>query len=91
MLAKGRLLQRALLALVTLAAAGGQARAANPQTPKEAELWTKLRGRIETVGESLDGVGGVCVKDLKTGAMIEIRGGEVFPRASSIKLVVLLG
>jgi beta-lactamase class A len=59
-------------------------------TSKEAELWTKLRARIEAVDRSLDGVLGVSVQDRKTGASIEIRADELFPTASSIKPAVLL-
>jgi beta-lactamase class A len=39
--------------------------------------------------QSLDGVLGLSVKDLKTGATIEIRPDEPFPQASVIKLAVL--
>ena len=37
----------------------------------------------------LDGVLGVYVRDLSTGATVELRPDEVFPTASSIKLAVL--
>ena len=37
----------------------------------------------------LDGVLGVYVRDLATGATIELRPDEVFPTASTIKLAVL--
>ncbi len=57
---------------------------------KEDELWTKLRARVETAGRGLDGVLGISVHDLKTGATIELRPDEVFPTASSIKPAVLL-
>jgi beta-lactamase class A len=56
---------------------------------KEDVLWSRLRARLEDVDKRLDGVLGLSVKDLKTGAMIEIRPNEVFPIASSIKLAVL--
>ena len=58
-------------------------------TAKEAALWDRLRGRIEGVDRALDGVLGVSVKDLKTGAAIEIRPREVFPAASVINVAVL--
>jgi beta-lactamase class A len=58
-------------------------------TAKEAALWDRLRGRIESVDRALDGVLGASVKDLKTGAAIEIRPREVFPAASVIKVAVL--
>jgi beta-lactamase class A len=56
---------------------------------KEAVLWDRLHGRIESIDRALDGVLGVSVKDLKTGAVIEIRPREVFPAASVIKVAVL--
>ena len=59
-------------------------------TAKEAELWGKLRARIEAVDRGLDGVLGVSVQDRKTGATIDLRSDELFPTASSIKPAVLL-
>ena len=56
---------------------------------KEALLLDKLRSRIDTVEQGLDGVLGVAVKDLKSGATLAIRPDEVFPQASSIKLAIL--
>lgn len=63
--------------------------AADPQTATEEALWVKLRTRIEAVAGGLDGVMGVYVKDLKTGATLDVRADDVFPQASSIKLTVL--
>ena len=57
--------------------------------PKEDALWARLRARIERAEQSLDGVLGLSVKDLKTGATFEIRPDEPFPQASVIKLAVL--
>jgi beta-lactamase class A len=57
--------------------------------PKQAELVAKLRARVAAVDARLDGVLGVYVRDLATGATIELRPDEVFPTASSIKLAVL--
>ena len=57
--------------------------------PKPAELVAKLRARVLAVDARLDGVLGVHVRDLTTGATIELRPDEVFPTASSIKLAVL--
>jgi beta-lactamase class A len=58
--------------------------------PKEAELWTKLRARVEAVDRGLDGVLGMSVRDLKTGAALDIRADEPFPTASAIKPAILL-
>jgi len=56
---------------------------------KQAELLAKLRARVQAVDARLDGVLGVFVRDLTTGATVELRPDEVFPTASSIKLAVL--
>jgi beta-lactamase class A len=56
---------------------------------KQAGLLEKLRVRVEAVDARLDGVLGVYVEDLSTGARIERRADELFPTASSIKLAVL--
>ncbi len=58
-------------------------------TSKEKALFEKLRGRLEAVDRSLDGVLGVAIRDEKTGATMEIRADEVFPTASTIKLAIL--
>jgi beta-lactamase class A len=64
---------------------------AAPAAPaeKQGALWEKLRARIEAVDRGLDGVLGVSVKDLKGGMTLDVRPGEPFPQASSIKLAVL--
>lgn len=59
-------------------------------TEKEDALVAKLRTRVEAVDARLDGVLGLSLKDLKTGATVmEIRPAEPFPTASSIKLAIL--
>lgn len=60
-----------------------------PAAPKEDVLREKLRARVEAIDRGLDGVLGVSIRDLKTGASIDIRPDEVFPQASVIKLAVL--
>jgi beta-lactamase class A len=60
-----------------------------PLTSKEEVLWAALKTRLEGVASRLDGVLGYSVKDLKTGATLELRAQETFPAASSIKLAVL--
>jgi beta-lactamase class A len=67
----------------------GDATAAAEPTPNRAELFAKLRARVLAVDTRLDGVLGVFVRDLTTGATIDLRPDEVFPTASSIKLAVL--
>lgn len=56
---------------------------------KEAVLWSKLEQRVRGIDSGLDGVLGVAVKDLTSGATLGIRADEVFPAASTIKLAVL--
>jgi beta-lactamase class A len=56
---------------------------------KEAVLLDKLRARMEAVDRGLDGVLGVAVRDLTSGATVTLRADEVFPQASSIKIAVL--
>jgi beta-lactamase class A len=56
---------------------------------KEDALWSHLRARIQDTEKRLDGALGLSLKDLKTGATIEIRPDEPFPQASAIKLAVL--
>jgi beta-lactamase class A len=74
-----------LAALAALPATG----AAAPLPAKSAGLVDKLRARIVQVDERLDGVLGVYVEDLASGATLELRADESFPTASSIKPAVL--
>lgn len=76
---------RALAAATAVAALAAPAQAG----PKEDALWARLRARLEQLEHSVDGVVGLSVKDLKTGATIEVLPDEPFPQASVIKLAVL--
>ena len=76
---------RRFIPAVALALAGAAPASAGP---KEDALWQALRARIEQTGARLEGVLGVSVKDLKTGATIEILPEEPFPQASVIKNLV---
>lgn len=73
-----------ILTLSTTAAA-----APRPLTSKEEVLWASLKTRLASIDSRLDGVLGLSVKDLTSGATIEIRSQETFPQASGIKLAVL--
>lgn len=84
---EGRMRLAVLAAALELAAALSLRAAEMPG--KEAALWEQLKGRIEGVQRSLNGVLGVAVKDLKTGATIEIRSTETFPAASVVKVALL--
>jgi beta-lactamase class A len=74
-------------ALVALAAAAPLAAA--PPPPVERALLDGLRATIEREAAALDGVAGVHVEDLETGATIELRADQLFPQASAIKLPIL--
>ena len=76
---------RALAAAVVLGTLGAPA----PAGPKDDALWARLRARLERLEQSVDGVVGLSVKDLKTGATIEVLPDEPFPQGSVIKLAVL--
>jgi beta-lactamase class A len=52
-------------------------------------LWRRLEDEISHTVEEFPGVAGVCVKDLKRGHVIAIRGNEDFPTASTIKIHIL--
>jgi beta-lactamase class A len=60
-----------------------------PFTEKRQVLWQKLQTDIRRVDEQLDGVLAVAVKDLTSGEEFLLRGDEVMPQASSIKIAVL--
>jgi beta-lactamase class A len=83
MLSRSTALATAIALLAAPAAPGGEIPA------KPADLLAKLRTRVLAVDSSLDGVLGVYVRDLQSGATIELRADETFPTASSIKLAVL--
>jgi beta-lactamase class A len=56
---------------------------------KQQVLWQKLEASIAEVDGGLDGVMGVAIEDLTTGQKYLLRGDDVFPQASSIKITVL--
>jgi beta-lactamase class A len=79
---------RTLLAAVCACLAAAATTAAElPPGPQA--LLDKLRQRVDEVDARLDGLLGVYVEDLSTGARIERRSDLVFPTASSIKLAIL--
>ncbi len=57
--------------------------------PKQQALWEKLESSIRGIDHELDGVLGVAIEDLSSGQKFFLRENEVFPQASSIKIVVL--
>jgi beta-lactamase class A len=56
---------------------------------KQEVLWQKLEASINDVDHNLDGVMGVAILDLNSGKKFLLRGDDVFPQASSIKIAVL--
>jgi beta-lactamase class A len=76
------------LASVIILLAGAFAQNASP-APKQQVLWQKLETNIGEVDRNLDGVLGVAIEDLATGQKFVLRGDEVFPQASSIKIALL--
>jgi beta-lactamase class A len=78
----------AAVVLAALLAGAAPAHAAD-LPPKGAALLAKLEARAQAADARLDGVLGVYVEDLATGATVALHADEVFPTASSIKLAVL--
>ncbi len=62
---------------------------ASPLPAKPAELVARLQAKLVELDTHLDGVLGVYVMDLASGATLELRADETFPTASSIKPAVL--
>jgi beta-lactamase class A len=61
----------------------------NTAAAKQQVLWQKLEATVTEVDRKLDGVLGVAILDLNSGQRLELRPGDVFPQASSIKVAVL--
>ena len=62
---------------------------AGPAAAGPPPLWDKLETRVREIDRRLDGVLGLSVRDIASGATLDIRAAEPFPTASSIKLAVL--
>src|SRR4051812_27913599 len=80
------LLKRCICVFLLLTSGWSQSSTAS----KQQVLWTKLEGAISEVDQNLDGVIGVAILDLTSGEKYLLRGDDVFPQASSIKITVLL-
>ena len=61
----------------------------SPLNLKQLALWDHLRLAVAEEERQLDGVLGVAILDLNSGQTLLVRPDEVFPQASSIKIVVL--
>ncbi len=79
---------RAISVLLLLATAVAQT-APSTAAAKQQVLWQKLESSINDADRNLDGVLGVAVLDLNSGQKFLLRGDDVFPQASSIKVAVL--
>ena len=55
----------------------------------DSAIWSRLQAKVNAMVDEFPGVAGVCVKDLSQGHGFSIRGGELFPTASTIKIHVL--
>jgi beta-lactamase class A len=93
-------MRRALAVVVACCVAAGTAALDRPKdapvvtrpgtlAPQERLLWERLAARVGALCAGLDGVAGVSVKDLRSGATLEHNAMGVFPTASVIKLAVL--
>lgn len=80
-------MQHFILPFVLVAATFAQI--PNTAVAKQQALWQKLEASIAEVERNLDGVMGVSIEDLTTGQKYVLRGDDVFPQASSIKIAVL--
>ena len=81
-------MRRVIVVLALMASAAAQT-APNTRAAKQQVLWQKLEASITDVDRSLDGVMGVAIEDLNSGQKYLLRGDDVFPQASSIKIAVL--
>ncbi len=79
---------RVISVLLLLATAVAQT-ASNTAPAKQQVLWQKLESSVNDADHNLDGVLGVAVLDLNSGQRFLLRGDDVFPQASSIKVAVL--
>jgi len=80
-------LVRFILPLVLVATTFAQI--PNTAVAKQQVLWQKLETSVAEIDRNLDGVMGVAIEDLTTGQKYGLRGDDVFPQASSIKIAVL--
>jgi beta-lactamase class A len=60
------------------------------QSPGGTWLWSRMTEDLTKLAQEVDGRLGIFVRSLDTGETFSLRGDEVFPTASTIKLAVLL-
>lgn len=83
------LIARAVLGIAAVLLVATPPLGAAEPTPFESELLGRLRATIEHAAAGLDGVAGVYVEDLATGASIALNAERSFAQASAIKLPLL--
>ena len=81
-------MRRVMVALILTAAALAQI-THDTSAAKQQVLWQKLEASITDVDRNFDGVMGLAIEDLNSGQKYLLRGDDVFPQASSIKIAVL--
>jgi len=67
-----------------------QARLAQPQPQPQPWLWSRLTEDLTRLAQEVDGRVGLYLRGLDSGETFSLRGDEVFPAASTIKLALLL-
>ena len=55
----------------------------------DAAFWQRMTAQVQSQCDAFAGVMGVCVKEITTDNTLQIRGDEIFPTASTIKIHVL--
>lgn len=78
------------LGCTCLQAQAAKALPASALVPVPPALWSRMTGDITRMAEEVDGRVGVFIRGLDSGEVFTLRGDEVFPAASTIKLAVLL-
>lgn len=87
-----KVLSAFLLTAATLGLPAQMAEAQRPVSLAQSQplLWTCMTEDVTRLANEVEGRVGVYVHDLETGAAFSLRGDEVFPAASTIKLAILL-
>jgi len=81
---------KALVVCLLVLAAGTSSTTAAAAMAAPAPDTAGLRHALERLADAHDGVVGISVRDLGTGASLSVRGHETFPSASLIKVAVLV-
>lgn len=85
-----RLLRSCAVVLILVLPAFLLAQQRGASNSLQADLSAKLSADLNRMAASYDGVMGIFVKDLKSGATFSVNADTVFPQASSIKIPILI-